>query len=105
VVIHCSINADFDNEFCWLQLVAEDNTRDGYATATLWRANTTNPSLAELLHQVKTTDQGGAQVAFINNFAVTLDVVDYVYWMEIRIVRTSPDAVVTVYSTTLKDVF
>jgi hypothetical protein len=105
VVIRCSIDANVVNDFCWLQLVAEDNTPNGYATATLWRANTTVPSPAEQLHQVMTTDKPGVRVAFNNNFAVTLDAEDYVYWMEIRIVRTSPDAVVTVYSTALKNVF
>jgi hypothetical protein len=105
VVLHCSINAEDVNDFDWLQLVAEDNTRDGYATATVWRMNTINPSPAEQLTQVRTADQPGVQVAFFNEFALHLDVEDYVYWMEIRIVRASPDAVVTVYSTALKDVF
>ena len=106
VVIHCSVNPDNVNYFLWFQLIAEDNTPNGYATATLWRANTDQPAPgpAEQLAQVTTTDAPGVQIAFNNEFELTADPGHYVYWIEIRIVRTSPDAVVRVYSTTLKDV-
>jgi len=104
VVLYCSINADTSNYFDWLQVVAEDNTSNGYATATVWRMNTSSPSPAEQLYQVKTSDQPGVQVAFNNEVDFSVDVADYVYWMEIRIVRTSPDAVITVYNASLKDV-
>ena len=59
---------------------------------------------SEQLGQVTTTDAPGVQIAFNNEFELTADPGHYVYWIEIRIVRTSPDAVVRVYSTTLKDV-
>jgi hypothetical protein len=104
VVIHCSINPDAVNFFNWFQLVAEDNTPNGYATATVWRAKTSVPGPPERLDQVTTTDAPGVQVAVNNLFEVIADVENYVYWIEIRIVRTSPDAAVTVYSVTLKDV-
>ena len=92
VVIYCSINADPHDFFNWLQLVAEDNTPNGYATATVWRAKTGDfaPGPAERLDQVTTTDAPGVQVAFNNLFEFFADVENYVYWMEIRIVRTSP---------------
>ena len=54
--------------------------------------------------QVTTTDAPGVQIAFNNEFELTADPDHYVYWIEIRIVRTSPDAVVRVYSTALMDV-
>ncbi len=106
VVIRCSVNPDNVNYFLWFQLIAEDNTPNGYATATLWRAKTDEPAPdpAEQLAQVTTTDAPGVQIAFNNELELTADPGHYVYWIEIRIVRTSPDAVVTVYSTTLKDV-
>ena len=106
VVIRCSVNPDNVNYFLWFQLVAEDNTANGYATATLFRANTDDPvpGPAEELAQVTTTDAPGVQVAYNNEFELTADPDHYVYWIEIRIVRSSPDAVVTVYSTTIKDV-
>jgi len=106
VVIHCSVNPDNVNYFLWFQLIAEDNTPNGYATATLWRANTGRPApgLAEQLAQVTTTDAPGVQIAFNNEFELTADPGHYVYWIEIRIVRTSADAVVRVYSTALMDV-
>src|SRR4029453_7483550 len=43
VVIRCSGNPDNVNYFLWFQLIAEDNTPNGYATATIWRANTDKP--------------------------------------------------------------
>ena len=106
VVIHCSVNPDNVNYFLWFQLVAEDNTPNGYATSTLFRANTDDPvpGPAEQLAQVTTTDAPGVQIAFNNEFELTADPGHYVYWIEIRIVRTSPDAVVRVYSTALMDV-
>jgi hypothetical protein len=106
VVIHCSVNPDNVNYFLWFQLIAEDNTPNGYATATIWRASTDEPAPgpAEQLAQVTTTDAPGVQIAFNNEFELTADPDHYVYWIEIRIVRSSPDAVVRVYSTTLKDV-
>jgi hypothetical protein len=106
VVLHCSVNPDSVNYFNWFQLIAEDNTPNGYATATIWRANTDRPAPgpSEQLGQVTTTDAPGVQIAFNNEFELTADVANYVYWIEIRIVRTSPDAVVRVYSVTLKDV-
>ena len=106
VVIHCSVNPDNVNYFLWFQLIAEDNTPNGYATATIWRANTDEPAPgpAEQLAQVTTTDAPGVQIAVNNEFELTADPGHYVYWIEIRIVRTSPDAIVRVYSTTLKDV-
>ena len=106
VVINCSVNPDNVNYFLWFQLIAEDNTPNGYATATLWRAKTDRPApgLAEQLAQVTTTDAPGVQIAFNNEFELTADPGHYVYWIEIRIVRTSADAVVRVYSTALMDV-
>jgi hypothetical protein len=105
VIILCPINADVINFFNWLQLVAEDNTPNGYAEATLWRMNTYQPMPAQALYRVTTVDQPGVQIAVNYDVYDTLDVENYVYWIEIRIVRTSADAVVTVYSVGLLNVF
>ena len=105
VVIYCPINADYSNFFNWLQLVAEDNTPNGYAQVTLWRMNTSEPRRAEALYSAMTVDKPGLQIAFNDNVYDTLDVENYVHWIEIRIVRTSADAGVRVFSTGLKDLF
>jgi len=46
VVLFCQVHADASNFFNWLQLVAEDNTPDAYAQATLWRMDTVSPGAA-----------------------------------------------------------
>jgi len=91
--------------FNWLQLVAEDNTPDAYAQATLWRMDTVSPRPPVPLYSTTTSDQPGVQIAVNDTLYDTLDEEQYVYWIEVRLVRTTPDASVIVYSTGLKDVF
>ena len=64
VVIRCSVNPDNVNYFLWFQLIAEDNTPNGYATATLWRAYTGRPApgLAEQLAQATNDSLHAPQV-------------------------------------------
>ena len=45
------------------------------------------------------------QIAVNNTLYDTLNEEQYVYWIDVRLVRTTPDASVIVYSTGLKDVF
>lgn len=105
VVIFCQIHADQANFFNWLQLIAEDNTPDAYAQVALWRMNIITPGVVEKLYSKKTINKPGLQIAVNANFATELDESQYVYWLEVRLVRTTTTASVTVYSTGLLDVF
>ena len=105
VVLFCQVHADASNFFNWLQLVAEDNTPDAYAQATLWRMDTVSPRPPVPLYSTTTSDQPGVQIAVNDTLYDTLDEEQYVYWIDVRLVRTTPDASVIVYSTGLKDVF
>lgn len=105
VVIYCQIHADFSNYFNWLQLIAEDNTPDGYAQATLWRTSIVSPRAPEALFSTTTSDKPGVQIAFNDQLNETLDVSYYVYWIEVRLVRTTTTASVIAYTTGLLDVF
>ena len=57
------------------------------------------------LYSTTTSDQPGVQIAVNDTLYDTLDEEQYVYWIDVRLVRTTPDASVIVYSTGLKDVF
>ena len=105
VVIYCQIHAVFGNYFNWLQLIAEDNTPDAYAQATLWRTSILSPSAPEALFSTTTSDKPGVQIAFNDQLDGTLDVSDYVFWIEVRLVRTTATASVIAYTAGLLDVF
>lgn len=106
VVVYCQVHDDdVPNFYDWLQLVAEDNTPDGYAQATLWRMDTESRSPPEAWYSVRTSDQPGVQTAVNDTLYDSLDEQRYVYWIEVRLVRRTPDATVIVYNTALKDVF
>ena len=104
VVLYCQIDAAESNYFNWLQLVAEDDTPSAHARATLWRTNVVSPAAPEAMYTQTTSDQPGVQVAANAGLDDSLNEYQYAYWIEIRIVRTDPAAVVTVYTTALMDV-
>ena len=105
VVIYCQIHADQTNFFNWLQLIAEDNTPDAYAQATLWRMDILSPRAPQELYSTTTSDKPGVQIAVNDRLYDSLDESQYVYWIEVRLVRTTTTASVIVYSTGLMDVF
>ena len=107
VVLYCPVHVDGSNFFNALQIVAEDNTPDAYAQATLWEAPVVSPfTPAHPLATIRTRNKPGLQVG-VNTQALydTLDESKFVYWIEVRIVRTNPAAVVSVYSMGLLDLF
>jgi hypothetical protein len=105
VILYCQIDAAESNYFNWLQLIAADDTPDGYARATLWRTNILAPAAPEALYTVTTSDQAGVQTAVNAGLDGSLNEYQYAYWIELRLVRSDPDASVVVYATALMDVF
>lgn len=104
-VLYCQIDAAEANYFNWLQVVAEDNTATGSVTATLYRQDILTPSAPVAMYSVTTTNQAGVQVAANSGVDDSLNEYQYVYWIEVRLNRTSTASTVTVYNVALMDVF
>ena len=105
-VLYCQIDASepTQNYFNWMQIVAEDNTSTGSITATLYRQNILVPSAPVAMASVTTSNQAGVQIA-ATDLDDTLDEYTYVYWIEVRLSRSSSASMVTAYSVALMDVF
>jgi len=105
-VLYCQIDAaePTQNYFNWMQIVGEDNTSTGSITATLYRQNILAPSAPVAMASVTTTDKAGVQIASVD-LDDTLDEYTYVYWIEVRLSRSSSASMVTAYSVALMDVF
>jgi hypothetical protein len=105
-ILYCQIDAAEPNQnyFNWLQIVAEDNTSTGSVTATLYRQNILTPSAPVAMYSVTTTNQAGVQIA-ATSADDSLDEYTYVYWIEVRLNRTSSASTVTAYNVALMDVF
>ena len=111
VVMYCPIDSgDASPTFNWLKVNAEDNTPNGYVTATLYRQQAgfyvfTPP---EVIASVTTTDMPGVQEAGTSPsdefYLMPLDDMSYVYWIEVRIHRTSTSANLIAYVVSLMDV-
>jgi hypothetical protein len=104
-VLYCQIDADESNYFNWLQVVAEDNTATGSVTATLYRQDILGPGAPQAMYSVTTTNQAGVQIASNAGIDDELNEYQYVYWIEVRLNRSSSASTVTVYSVALMDVF
>ena len=102
-VLYCQIDADEQNYFNWMQIVAEDNTSTGSITATLYRQDILSPSAPVAMGTVTTTNQAGVQIAY-TSLDDSLNEYQYVYWIEVRLSRTSSASTVTAYSVALMDV-
>ena len=104
-VLYCQIDASDPsyNYFNWLQIVGEDNTSTGSITATLYRQNILSPSAPVAMASVTTTNQAGVQIAS-TSLDDSLNEYTYVYWIEVRLSRSSSASTVTAYSVALMDV-
>lgn len=102
-VLYCQIDADEQNYFNWFQIVAEDNTSTGSVTATLYRQDILSPSAPVAMASVTTGNQAGVQIAS-TSLDDSLNEYQYVYWIEVRLNRTSSASTVTAYSVALMDV-
>ncbi len=100
----CQVDASESNYFNWLQIVAEDDSPEASAVATLYRQDIETPGPAEALYRVRTVDGDGLQIAFNNGLDDTLLEFNYLYWIEIRLRRTNPGAPLIIYSAGLMDV-
>ena len=102
-VLYCQIDADESNYFNWLQIVAEDNTTTGSITATLYRQDILSPGAPVAMGSVTTGNQAGVQIAS-TSLDDSLNEYQYVYWIEVKLNRTSSASTVTVYSVAIMDV-
>ena|SRR5262245_37763550 len=105
-VLYCQIDVSDPsyNYFNWLQIVAEDDTTTGSITATLYRQDILNPSAPVAMASVTTGNVAGVQIAS-TSLDDSLNEYQYVYWIEVRLSRSSTASTVTAYSVALMDVF
>ena len=102
VVLYCNVDADSFHNL--IQVVAEDNATGGSVTATLFQQPVQPVAPPQLVVSVTTTDQPGVQRAttFFEGFA--LDELNFMYYIEMVITRSSPEDIVRAYSVSLRDV-
>ncbi len=113
VILLCQINVEPGSGFLELRLVAQDNTPGGSATATLFRQEvrdffgSEDSAPPEALVSVTTSDQPGVQNAdtIDPDLLNGLDEFRFVFWIEVRLHRTSPTALIIVYNVALDDAF
>jgi hypothetical protein len=106
VFLYCQLDIEEPNQnyFNWLQVVADDNTASGSVTATLYRQDILNPAPPVAMYSVTTANQAGVQIASNAGLDDSLNEYQYVYWIEVKLSRSSSSANVTVYSVALMDV-
>jgi hypothetical protein len=104
VTLYCNVAADAYHNL--IQLWAEDSTADGSVTASLYRQAVTEDVLGapELVIAVTTTDQPGLQRAELFGEIGDLDESRYLYYLRLRLSRTTVQDVVRVYNVGLRDV-